>query len=208
MFLRLIGVYEFFFVSFSLAQIFFLYFARPSAPHKFSNGPSLISISLIDLDRKYPKVSEPMGIDKRGVSRGKCTECNECDEYETSGSNILCEYCGRRPVQHEVISQISASGSQVGSVLEPPEKRPKPAEEEEQNNDVSDGENEVTMIDNAECCTNDNTRREDDLVGNNRTLFHGVCTDVFKEIYFTSPICQKYVCFIHVCMYVVIVSHF
>ena len=120
-----------------------------------------------------------MGIDKRGVSRGKCTECNECDEYETSGSNILCEYCRHRPVQHEVISQISASGSQVGSELEPPEKRSKPAEEEEQNNDVSDGENEVTMIDNAECCANDNTHREDDLVSNNRALFHVVCTDVF-----------------------------
>lgn len=153
-------------------------------------------------------MSEPMGIDKRSVSHGKFTECNECDEYETSGSNILCEYCGHRPEQHEVISQISASGSQVGSELEPPEKRPKPAEEEEQNNDVSDGENEVTMIDNAESCVNDNTHREDDLVSNNRALFHGVCTDVFKEIYFTSPICQKYVCFIHVCMYVVIISHF
>ena len=40
-----------------------------------------------------------MGVDKRGVSHGKCTQCNECEEYETSGSNALCEYCGHRPVQ-------------------------------------------------------------------------------------------------------------
>ena len=39
-FLGLIGVLEFFFILFSLARIFFLYFARP-LPHKFSNGPSL-----------------------------------------------------------------------------------------------------------------------------------------------------------------------
>ena len=67
-------------------------------------------------------VPETMGIDKRGISRGKCTKRNECEEYETCGSNILLEYCGHRPVQHAENGQISASGSQVGSELEPPEK--------------------------------------------------------------------------------------
>lgn len=45
-----------------------------------------------------------MGKDKRGVLRGKCLECPECDEYETTGTaSILCEYCGHRPVEHELI---------------------------------------------------------------------------------------------------------
>ena len=41
-FLGLIGVQEFFLMKFSLARIFFMYFARP--PHKFSNGPSLMKL--------------------------------------------------------------------------------------------------------------------------------------------------------------------
>lgn len=40
-----------------------------------------------------------MGIDKRGVPRGKCTEC-ECEEFESVNS-IACEYCGHPPVKHE-----------------------------------------------------------------------------------------------------------
>ena len=37
----LIGVYDFFSLNFPLPEYFFLYFARPFPPHKFSNGPSL-----------------------------------------------------------------------------------------------------------------------------------------------------------------------
>ena len=44
----------------------------------------------------YP---ENMGIDKRRVLRGKCTEC-ECEEFE-SVNIIVCEYCGHLPVKHE-----------------------------------------------------------------------------------------------------------
>ena len=45
-----------------------------------------------------------MGKDKRGVSRGKCLICSDCDEYETTDTvSILCEYCGHRPVEHEII---------------------------------------------------------------------------------------------------------
>ena len=40
-----------------------------------------------------------MGIDKRGVPRRKCTEC-ECEEFESVNS-IACEYCGHPPVKHE-----------------------------------------------------------------------------------------------------------
>ena len=46
-----------------------------------------------------------MGKDKRGVLRGKCLKCEECDEYETTvAGSILCEYCGHRPVEHEPIT--------------------------------------------------------------------------------------------------------
>ena len=46
-----------------------------------------------------------MGKDKRGVLRGKCLKCEECDEYETTvTASILCEYCGHSPVEHEPIS--------------------------------------------------------------------------------------------------------
>ena len=40
-----------------------------------------------------------MGIDKRGVPRGKCSEC-ECEEFESVNS-IVCEYCGHSPVKHD-----------------------------------------------------------------------------------------------------------
>lgn len=46
-----------------------------------------------------------MGKDKRGVLRGKCLKCEECDEYETTVTgSILCESCGHRPVEHEPIT--------------------------------------------------------------------------------------------------------
>ena len=45
-----------------------------------------------------------MGVDKRGVLRGKCSEC-ECEEFESVNS-IVCEYCGHPPVKHEKHSDI------------------------------------------------------------------------------------------------------
>lgn len=68
--------------------------------------------------------------DKRGVLRGKCTECDECDEYESSG-DILCEYCGHRPVQHT-----------LNSDNEPPPKRTKQAE-------INDEATEVQVLSDA-----------------------------------------------------------
>ena len=92
-----------------------------------------------------------MGVDKRGVSRGKCTQCNECEEYEADSSSVLCEYCERRPVQHEV---ISSSRARAGPELEPPDKWVNSAKEGE----------EVIIVDNVEVCQNDIAHIEDDLV--------------------------------------------
>ena len=92
-----------------------------------------------------------MGVDKRGVSRGKCTQCNECEEYEADSSSVLCEYCERRPVQHEV---ISSSRARAGPELEPPDKCAKSAKEG----------GEVINVDNTEVCENDEAHMEDDLV--------------------------------------------
>lgn len=44
-----------------------------------------------------------MGKDKRCFA-WEMFECSDCDEYETTGTvSILCEYCGHRPVEHEII---------------------------------------------------------------------------------------------------------
>ena len=51
-FLRVNGVQEFFEIKFSLARIFFLYFARPPS-HKFSYGPSFI---LDRIDQELPSL--------------------------------------------------------------------------------------------------------------------------------------------------------
>ena len=50
-----------------------------------------------------------MGINKRGVLRGKCSESEcecECEEFE-SVSSIVCGYCGHPPVKHEKHRDIS-----------------------------------------------------------------------------------------------------
>ena len=43
-----------------------------------------------------------MGKDKRGVNRGSCQKC-DCKEYEVYDKRLLCDYCGHRPVDHEVL---------------------------------------------------------------------------------------------------------
>ena len=110
-----------------------------------------------------------MGIDKRGVSREKCTQCNECEEYETSSSSVLCEYRGHRAVQHEVISSSRAG---AGPKLEPTEKWAKSAK----------GGEEVIVVDNVEVCENDKTHMEDDLVS---TLIIHPYTLVFANPFHT-----------------------
>lgn len=43
-----------------------------------------------------------MGVDKRGISRGECKKCTECDEFEADNASgsVFCGYCGHRPVEH------------------------------------------------------------------------------------------------------------
>ena len=41
-----------------------------------------------------------MGVDSRGVERGKCTKC-DCEEYEAKDGHNECGYCGCSPTQHE-----------------------------------------------------------------------------------------------------------
>lgn len=69
-----------------------------------------------------------MGIDKRGIERGRCIEC-ECEEYESGA--IRCDYCGHTPMSHVP--------------FDPASKRPKydealTSEGSEQANEVSVGE--------------------------------------------------------------------
>lgn len=81
-----------------------------------------------------------MGKDKRDVLRGKCLKCEECDEYETTGTDsILCEYCGHRPVEHEVITSEEETM---------PAKKPRlePIQEELESDLSCDGEGLVESV--------------------------------------------------------------
>ena len=81
-----------------------------------------------------------MGKDKRGVLRGKCLECPECDEYETTGTaSILCEYCGHRPVEHELIKSAEETTPAKKPRLEPIQ--------EALEIDLGDGERQIESID-------------------------------------------------------------
>ena len=41
-----------------------------------------------------------MGVDKRGIKRGACIECGQCDDYETPKDGHDCDYCGCKPPKH------------------------------------------------------------------------------------------------------------
>ena len=60
------------------------------------------SVELLLRDKYYE-----MGVDSRGVERGKCTAC-DCEEYEGK-SEHECGYCGCFPVQHERRHENSAA---------------------------------------------------------------------------------------------------
>ena len=45
-----------------------------------------------------------MGIDKRGIKRGACIECRECDDYETPKDGHNCDYCGCKPPKHPSVT--------------------------------------------------------------------------------------------------------
>lgn len=38
--------------------------------------------------------------DKRGVQRGRCLKCEECEDYDLPAQGNVCSYCGCTPVQH------------------------------------------------------------------------------------------------------------
>ena len=84
------------------------------------------------------------------------------EDYETGVSSVLCEYCGHRPVQHEVIRSFGALAGSEKSHLK---KRAKPAEEDD------DGE-EIIVVENAECYEGDTAHEEDDLVSSVIALFY------------------------------------
>lgn len=53
-----------------------------------------------------------MGIDKRGVFRGKCTEWEcDCEEYEQPRRGHDCEYCACKPAKHEVGAEVAEVGN-------------------------------------------------------------------------------------------------
>ena len=58
---------------------------------------------------------ENMGVDKPGVLRGECTEC-ECEEFESVNSTA-CEYCGHLPVKHENQSEVLSPPAKKRFVL-------------------------------------------------------------------------------------------
>ena len=41
-----------------------------------------------------------MGVDKRGIKRGACIECGQCDDYETPKDGHDCDYYGCKPPKH------------------------------------------------------------------------------------------------------------
>lgn len=94
------------------------------------------------LVRRTLQSLEQMGKDKRGIDRGKCTECEDCDEFETASQNaILCDYCGHRPVKH--------IPSNVALNHEPPEKKSKHEQVDVTRDDemISRDEEAITMPD-------------------------------------------------------------
>lgn len=42
-----------------------------------------------------------MAPDSRGVWRGRCKACDECDEFTLENGSIRCAYCCHSPVQHQ-----------------------------------------------------------------------------------------------------------
>ncbi len=49
-----------------------------------------------------------MGKDKRGIDRGSCGKC-DCKEYEVFDKRLLCDYCGHRPMDHEIKTLLTRS---------------------------------------------------------------------------------------------------
>ena len=44
-------------------------------------------------------------VDRRGVERGVCTNCDQCFEFYADTATILCGYCKCAPTQHKAEMQ-------------------------------------------------------------------------------------------------------
>lgn len=53
-------------------------------------------------------------IDCRGVKRGKCLNCDSCDEFMTENGSIKCAYCNCVPGGHEKSEEIESAKSEQG----------------------------------------------------------------------------------------------
>ena len=59
---------------------------------------------------------EELGVDKRGVKRGKCKLCQQCITY-ASPEGLLCTSCGHPPTQHERIDQYHLGTSSYAQIV-------------------------------------------------------------------------------------------
>ena len=53
-----------------------------------------------------------MGVDKRGIRRGACIECRQCDDYETPKDGHDCDCCGCKPPKHPATRPATDLGTQ------------------------------------------------------------------------------------------------
>ena len=52
-----------------------------------------------------------MGRDIKGIVRGKCNSCDECDEYlppQEGQQSVRCDYCNHTPAEHVKIIKLGA----------------------------------------------------------------------------------------------------
>ena len=89
-------------------------------------------------------------------------------KQQTLTPMIANKFTGRSACRVTSLQRISASETRTGSKLEPPEKRPKPAE---RRND----DNEVIIVDNAEFQESAKTQGEDELVSDKDASLYGAC---------------------------------
>ena len=52
-------------------------------------------------------------IDCKGVARGKCTECQQCDQFLIKDEDVKCSYCGHPPVSHVNLEQPTVNEFEV-----------------------------------------------------------------------------------------------
>ena len=68
-----------------------------------------------------------MGVDSRGVQRGKCI-CGECDSYEAGRDGPQCGYCGCIPTKH---AQLATAAQENGEKIDEKKKNEENMEDED-----------------------------------------------------------------------------